>query len=402
MRIVDVCAFYTPSGGGVRTYVDRKLAAAPAAGHDMVVLAPGRGDGVEQREANARIEWLGCPRFPLDRRYGYFGDAAQLHAALDRLRPDVIEVSSPWRSASIVAAWPGRAKRVLMMHADPLSAYAYRWFGRVAERETIDRGFGWYWRHLRRLDRSFDAMVSASDSLSRRLVEGGLSHVVTNPMGVDPGIFSPALRDAALRARMLERCALPPSATLLIGVGRHAPEKRWPMVIDAAMAAGNDRPVGLLLVGEGRDTARIAARVGDNPHIRLLSPIRDRLALARTMASADALIHGCEAETFCMVAAEARASGLPLIAPDAGGASDQARGAGLTYAAGSSASAAAAIRRFVDAPPVAAAERVRTMDEHFADLFALYEWLDRPVARAARSAGARGGEGRVNMFVLCS
>jgi alpha-1,6-mannosyltransferase len=32
MRIVDVCAFYTPEGGGVRTYVERKLAAAPRAG----------------------------------------------------------------------------------------------------------------------------------------------------------------------------------------------------------------------------------------------------------------------------------------------------------------------------------------------------------------------------------
>jgi len=42
MRIVDVCAFYTPAGGGVRTYVERKLKAAPAAGHEMIILAPGR------------------------------------------------------------------------------------------------------------------------------------------------------------------------------------------------------------------------------------------------------------------------------------------------------------------------------------------------------------------------
>ena len=28
MRIVDVCAFYAPQGGGVKTYVERKLAAA--------------------------------------------------------------------------------------------------------------------------------------------------------------------------------------------------------------------------------------------------------------------------------------------------------------------------------------------------------------------------------------
>ena len=38
MRIVDVCAFYSPSGGGVRTYVDAKLRAAARFGHELVVL----------------------------------------------------------------------------------------------------------------------------------------------------------------------------------------------------------------------------------------------------------------------------------------------------------------------------------------------------------------------------
>ena len=384
MRIVDVCAFYTPAGGGVRTYIDRKLKAAPAAGHEMIVLAPGRENRVEERGPGARIEWLASPRLPLDRRYSYFADQDQVHAALDRLRPDIVEASSPWRSASMVADWRGNAPRSLVMHADPLAAYAYRWFGRVAERETIDRGFGWFWRHLRRLDRAFDTVVSASPSLSARLRDGGLANVVTNPMGVDPGIFDAKLRDAALRARLLERCALPPSATLLIGVGRHAAEKRWPMVVDAAIAAGADRPVGLLLIGEGRDSAKLARQIGDNPHIKLLSPIRDRAALAHIVASADALIHGCEAETFCIVAAEALASGLPLIAPDRGGAFDQAQASGgPTYRSGSSVSAAQAIRRFVDAPPARPAGPVRTMDAHFADLFSLYRWLETPAVRAA-------------------
>jgi len=384
MRIVDVCAFYTPAGGGVRTYVERKLKAAPAAGHEMIILAPGRENKVEERGPGARIEWLESPRFPLDRRYGYFADQDQVHAALDRLRPDVVEASSPWRSATMVADWRGDARRVLVMHADPLSAYAYRWFGRLAERETIDRSFGWFWRHLRRLDQAYDAVVSASPSLSARLAEGGLSHVITNPMGVDPGVFAPRLRDEGLRARLLERCSLPPNATLLLGVGRHAAEKRWPMVIDAVIAAGAAHPVGLLLIGEGRDSAKLIRQIDDNPHIHLLSPIRDRLALARMMASADALIHGCEAETFCMVAAEARASGLPLIAPDRGGAFDQAQASGgLSYRWGSSTDAARAIRRFIELPLARPAGPVRTMDEHFADLFALYGWLEAPAMRAA-------------------
>ena len=41
MRIVDVCAFYTPAGGGVRTYVEAKLRAAARFGHEMIIIASG-------------------------------------------------------------------------------------------------------------------------------------------------------------------------------------------------------------------------------------------------------------------------------------------------------------------------------------------------------------------------
>lgn len=80
-----------------------------------------------------------------------------------------------------------------------------------------------------------------------------------------------------------------------------------------------------------------------------------------------------------MVAAEARASGVPLIVPDRGATVDQlAAGAGTHFRAGSQISLERAIRRFLDRGPElqrAAAVRsshVRTMDEHFGELFARY------------------------------
>ena len=376
MKIVDVCAFYAPHGGGVRTYVDRKLAAAATFGHELVVVAPGERDAEERREQGGRVRWLRNPRFPLDRAYRYFADRSALHRVLDEERPDVVEVSSPWRSASMVADWPGDALRSLVAHADPLAAFAYRWFGAVAERAAIDRGFDWYWRHLRRLDARFDMVVTASDSLSERLSAGGLRRVVTNPMGVEAGRFSSALRDQALRRRLLERCGLGEDALLLLGVGRHSAEKRWPMVVRAAAIAGRTLPVGLVLVGDGHERGRVERAVGDNPHIQLLAPIVDRDALAVLMASADALIHGCEAETFCFVAAEAVASGLPLIAPDMGGAADQARASGGSiYRSADAASAVAAIVSFGRARGThrPAGTPARTIDDHFRSLFATYE-----------------------------
>lgn len=384
MRIVDVCAFYSPRGGGVRTYIEQKLAIGPRLGHDITILAPGDHHEIIERGPRARIEVLPSPHFPLDRRYWYFADEPALHSALDRARPDIVEVSSPWRSPSMVARWRADVPRALIMHADPLSAYAYRWLQPIFKRPTIDRQFERFWAHLRKLGRTFDRVVCASHDLSSRLLEGGVANVVTNPMGVEPGLFSPALRDPALRASLLERCALPPSAHLLIGVGRLAPEKRWPMVIEAVTAAARLRPIGLVMLGEGRDRRAVLSAIGGNPHIRLFEPERDRRAFARILASADALVHGCEAETFCMVAAEARACGVPVIVPDRGGAADHARGGGgSTYEAAGSRAASDAIGLALAAPGVPAVTEARTIDDHFTELFADYSALLRTSRRAA-------------------
>ncbi len=182
----------------------------------------------------------------------------------------------------------------------------------------------------------------------------------------------------------LRQCDLPPGAKLLIGVGRLAPEKRWPMVVKAVTAAARERPIGLVLLGDGRESRAVLSAIGGNPHIRLYEPERDRLQLARILASADALVHGCEAETFCMVAAEARASGLPVIVPDRGGAADHAaNGGGWTYAAADSRSASAAILHALAQPRAAPPTNVRTIENHFEDLFAGYTALLSGRRRAA-------------------
>jgi alpha-1,6-mannosyltransferase len=317
--------------------------------------------------------------------------AVAVHKLLDAEQPDLVEASSPWRTAGIVADWQGSAPRTLIMHADPLAAYAYRWFGAISSREAIDQGFEFFWRYLRRLGTKFDRIVCANENLAARLRSGGVAGVCTIPMGVDPGIFSPSLRNHALRRDLLARCDLPESATLLLGVGRHSAEKRWPMVIDACIAAGHTRPVGLVLVGDGRDREKLIRHIAGNPHVHLLAPVNDRALLAEVMASADALIHGCEAETFGLVAAEAAASGLPLIVPDEGGASVMiSPETGLCYAAGDTASAANAIEQLLARDPVklsGAARRraaeVPTIDQHFEALFQSYRALSVGLRRAA-------------------
>jgi len=383
MKIVDVCAFLSPKGGGVKTYIEQKLAIGPALGHEIVIIAPGSRHETIERGPRARIVTIPSPRFPLDRNYWYFADEAALHEALDREAPDFVEVSSPWRSPLMVARWNGSAPRALVMHADPLSAYAYRWLGPFLSREAIDRQFEPFWAHLRELGGSFDRVVCASRELRDRLEAGGVASTALHPMGVEEGLFSPARRDPETRRKLLALCGLPESALLLAGIGRLSAEKRWPMVVDAAAAAGQHHPIGLVLLGAGSQHARIARQIAGNPHIRILQPERNRERFATILASVDAVIHGCEAETFCMVAAEARASGVPLIVPDRGGAADHAgNGAGIAYRAGSAPAATEAILALLARRDMFSRHPATTMRQHFSGLFADYMLLANRENRA--------------------
>jgi alpha-1,6-mannosyltransferase len=268
----------------------------------------------------------------------------------------------------------------MFMHHDPLSAWAYRWFDGVASRETVDRQFEWFWRYLRRMCSGFSFIVCASPSLQRRLTQGGIAGAINLPMGVDAGVFSPAHRNMSVRAELLARCNLPDNATLLLGIGRHTPEKRWPVVIDAVARVAAQRPVGFVLIGNGHQQALVIDHVSGNPHIQLLEPIRDRALLATIMASCDALVHGSAAETFGLVASEALASGLPLVLPDAGAVADIADPAfSETYTTGNARAAAEAIERLLDRDQHSlrsctnrAAINARTLDDHFTELFDTY------------------------------
>src|SRR3569623_329460 len=124
MRIADVSAFYTPVGGGVRTYVEAKLRAAARLGHEVIVITPGQDHGVTKRGPGAFLVTIPSPTHPVDRRYRYFDDERLLHASLDAWQPVHVEASSPWSSATRCGRWHGAATRSLVMHADPLAAYA--------------------------------------------------------------------------------------------------------------------------------------------------------------------------------------------------------------------------------------------------------------------------------------
>lgn len=386
MRIVDVAEFYSPKGGGVKTYLDQKLAAAARQGHDVTIIAPGPDDRVEERDGG-RIVFIEAPALPMDRRYHLFLRGEKVHAWLDRLAPDVVEASSPWRGALIVGHWTGaaasRARKSLVVHSDQVAAHPQVWLQRVFSPHFVDCLFGWYWRYLHRAADLFDTVVVGSDWLRHRLHTYGHIDSRVIPFGVDTALFHPGCRDEALRADLLGRLGLPPTGKLLVGIGRHSHEKQWPAVF-RAVAPLIDQGIGMVQIGSGIRRPQVERAAAAAGNVLLLGQIDDRQQLARTLASCDALIHGCRAETFGLVASEALAAGVPLVVPSEGGCRDAAGpGWSALYQYGNPGSAREAVQSLFaqdaqvlrHAAIAAGRTRVAPPDRHFGRLFELYAEL---------------------------
>lgn len=380
MKIVDVSEFYSPTGGGVRAYVEQKFKMAARLGHDLTVIAPGKTKHVEPRDGG-KIVWLETPQLPFDKNYRTFWGGGDVLAAIDAEKPDVLEGSSPYTGGYYAAKWQGDAVKMLFMHADPVAVYPQTLLAGKLAPATIDRLFGWYWSYLRRLNGRYDGCVVAGHWLAKRFENYGLKNLHVVPFGVERAVFKPGLRDENLRAQMLAACGLTPEAALVLNVGRFHPEKRVGMMIDAVSKAQSASPVGFYVVGDGFIRASIEAKAAKAKHIHLAGWLKDRETLARAIASADVLLHGSSAETYGFSVAEALCCGTPMVVPDSGGAADLAEPAcSESYRAGNADEAAAALIRMLardraalsQAAEAIATEKIGDIESHFVNLFALY------------------------------
>jgi phosphatidylinositol alpha 1,6-mannosyltransferase len=127
--------------------------------------------------------------------------------------------------------------------------------------------------------------------------------------GVDITGYAPSARDEQLRSTWS------PDGRPIVGfVGRLAPEKHVERL--AALAGRDD--LQLVIVGDGIDRRKLETILPSAVFTGALYGEQ----LATAYASMDVFVHPGEHETFCQAVQEAMASGLPVIAPDAGGPRD--------------------------------------------------------------------------------
>jgi alpha-1,6-mannosyltransferase len=383
LRILDLCEFFSERGGGVRSYLEKMGRAADRAGHELTVLAPGPKHA-DTRDAGMRLIRYAAPPMPYDATYRVPWRLDLMRRVVREQRPDIVQISSPFAPALAARFLEAAPVRVYLHHSDPIGCYVRPLLTRALSAplaECIEyAAWGWH----RRISRFCDATVVAADWLATELSELGCERVTCVPFGITRRDLGSHCRNPDLRARLLGPLAADPRAVLVLIAGRLAVDKRQALLVDALKIVQRERPVALVVLGDGPERARLERRADALDHATFLRFTHDRAELAAVLASADLLLHGSLAETYGFVVAEALASGTPVVVPRAGGAGAFAhRDYAETYAAGDDAEAVArAVQRLVARPraelsrsALDAARALPSSEQHFEHLFALYSQL---------------------------
>ena len=305
VRVAIVAESFLPNVNGVSNSVLRVLEHLRRTGHEALVIAPDNP--------------LGQPR--ADRVH----DGIRVHRVPSRMFPKVTTLPLGVPMPRMVSVLRGFDPDVVHLASPALLGYggvkAARWLGvpTVAVYQTDVPGFAasygiplttraaWAWfRHLHTLA---DRTLAPSSVTMESLVAQRFPRVHKWARGVDVLRFAPSARSEGLRQHWS------PAGKPIVGfVGRLAPEKHVERLI--ALAANDS--VQLVIVGDGIDQTKLQSAM---PTAVFTGALYGE-ELSAAYASMDVFVHTGEHETFCQVVQEALASGLPVIAPDAGGPRD--------------------------------------------------------------------------------
>lgn len=332
LTVLDVTKYFGTTSGGIRTYLLEK-ARYVASRPDLrsVLVVPGREDAIRLGHG-ARTYHLRGPAIPAYPPYRFLLATRSLRRIVEHERPDLIEVGSPF-----LVPWLTQfANRRLQA---PLVWYYHSHLPRLAipdpsragrGRRALATGLG---RYVRLLGSRFPVVLCASTAMAEALRDLGVPRVVRVPLGVDLDHFHPWRR--AVREETRRRVGLP-SGPLVVFAGRFAAEKRLDVVLDAWPEVMRTSGFRLALIGDGPQAAALRAHRAA-PLVTWLPWEPDRHRLADILASADLYLAPGPAETFGLTIIEAMATGVPVLAVNAGAAPEwvEAAGAGGCYADGS-------------------------------------------------------------------
>ena len=344
LRVMIVTDQYQPMVGGVPTVTEELARGLAERGHAVAVIAPGtsvRGGSQAGRQSPGQfaVDYRGSLPWPWyeGQRLGLLPPSAA-GQAIGEFAPDVLHLHSPLtlglaarraahrRSVPVIYTnhylplnvWPAMARTAAGASPGTGTPGAAARLGSRA-RDAAFYGF------IAGFANRCDHVTAPTMTALRLLREHGLrapSQAVSN--GVDLERFSPGAADEALRSRY----GLPADGPVILSVGRLSPEKRADVLVAALARLGDgDRgtssadgaPV-LVLAGTGPEDAKLrslARHYGVASRVRFLGFVPDD-DLPGLYRLADVFAIASQAELQSLATMAAMATGLPVVAVDAG------------------------------------------------------------------------------------
>lgn len=320
------------AGGQVSCWQNLAAAAAGVDGLSLTIHAQGADEERRSMQGGGRL-WLHPPVFST-RRLPFLGhvpaqtDLARYHRSLARALAgaDVIHTTDGFfayaRTAAVVAR-RGNTPLVTSVHTDTV-AYSELFCRAFLRKRLAGARIGAFLDETLRLPQIAAArmrarlarhqrdcayvLVSRPEDWDEAARTVAPQRVRFYRLGVDYSLFSPAERDSGGLRR---RFGIPDGATIVAFVGRLDEGKNIGRLIRALQRQVSMHPFFLVAVGEGPEAQTIrTCLAGHAVTPGFLSPTE----LARIYASADWLALPSLIETWSLVAGEALACGLPVIA----------------------------------------------------------------------------------------
>jgi O-antigen biosynthesis protein len=318
-------------------------------------------------------------------------------AAADLL---VVEYGQSYPLLDVLPLLAGGKPRVLFDYHGVTPAA----FGGAHHREALERG-----ARRRGLVWFADAAVVHSRFAARELAQPtGFPAERTQVLGL--ALDTQHFRPGPPRRRFRDELGLR-QATVLLFVGRLAPNKRVPVLVEAlARLHDLEPPVHAVVVGNTSDTYQEEARrcreradqLGVADRLHFFGRLSDE-DLRDAYRSADVFVMPSRHEGFCLPVVEAMACGLPVVAARAGALPETVSDAGLTFEPDDADDLARQVRRVLHAPGGAGAGpgtplRVAVVAHRFGgDFVGGAEASLRTIARVLAGAGHA-----VEVFTTCN
>lgn len=304
MRIAIIAEVFLPKVDGVVIRTMNLIRQLLDRGDEVLVVCP---EALAERNSPVPVVEFRSFPFPAYPEYRIGLPDARLAASLREFAPDVVHFINPF-------AFGFRCFDLLNKSGLDLPCVFsfHTLYGEFVKRyglmKPLSRVLWWLMRDYHNCaDTNLTVSTIMQDDLKRR----GFERVEFWPPAVDSKLFHPQQARAEMRDRLTAGRSVD---KLLLTVSRLAPEKNVGFLAEVLKRVPN---AALAVIGDGPQRAELE-QLFQGLNVNFVGYLTGA-ELASAYASADAFVYASETETMGNVVLEAMASGLPVVAPRAGG-----------------------------------------------------------------------------------